>query len=76
MDEFLQRIEEFLTRTGMSATNFGLKSLKNPRFVFDLRKGSGCTLTTVDKVNAFMSAYTGGEVQPNDFYKGDEYGND
>lgn len=61
MDEFLQRIEEFLTRTGMSATNFGLKCLKNPRFVFDLRKGASCTLATVDKVLDFIKQHDEGE---------------
>lgn len=70
MNEFLQKIEDFLKKTGMSATAFGIKTKKNPRFVHDLRKGAGCTLTTMDEVLEFMANY-GGEVQPNDFYKGE-----
>ena len=57
MNEFLQRIEKFLIKHSMSATAFGIKSMKNPRFVHDLRKGASCTLATVDKIDAFMAAY-------------------
>lgn len=72
MNDFLQRIEDFLKKTGMSATAFGIKTKKNPNLVFDLRKGAGCTLATMDECDAFMAQYTGGEVQPNDFYKGEQ----
>lgn len=41
MDEFLERIEFFLTQTGMSATTLGWQALKNPNFVFGLRNGRG-----------------------------------
>lgn len=57
MNEFLQTIEEFLKRTGMSATALGTKSVNNPNLVFDLRKGKSCTLTTMDKVTEYMSNY-------------------
>ena len=50
MDEFLERIEFFLTQTGMSATTLGWQALKNPNFVFGLRNGRGCTVSTIKKI--------------------------
>lgn len=49
MDEFLERIEFFLTQTGMSATTLGWQALKNPNFVFGLRNGRGCTVSSMKK---------------------------
>lgn len=57
MNEFLQKIEDFLQATGMPPTTFGLKAVNTSRFVFDLRKGSGCTVATMDKAKAFMEDY-------------------
>lgn len=57
MNEFLKRIELFLKQSGMSATSLGIKALKNPRFVFDIRKGNGCTVKSMQKVDDFMLSY-------------------
>lgn len=57
MNEFLEKIEEFLKRTGMSATMLGINALKAPNFVFNLRKGQGCTIATMQKVLDFMANY-------------------
>lgn len=57
MEKFLQRIEDFLARTGMSATMFGINALRTPSFVFNLRKGMGCTVATMQKVDDFMNNY-------------------
>lgn len=57
MDEFLKRIEFFLTQTGMSATTLGWQALKNPNFVFNLRNGRGCTVSSMKKVDDFMNSY-------------------
>ena len=57
MDEFLERIEFFLTQTGMSATTLGWQALKNPNFVFGLRNGRGCTFSSMKKVDDFINSY-------------------
>lgn len=57
MDEFLERIEFFLTQTGMSATTLGWQALKNPNFVFGLRNGRGCTVSSMKKVDDFINSY-------------------
>ena len=57
MDEFLERIEFFLTQTGMSATTLGWQALKNPNFVFGLRNGRGCTVSLMKKVDDFINSY-------------------
>ena len=57
MDEFLERIEFFLTQTGMSATTLGWQALKNPNFVFGLRIGRVCTVSSLKKVDDFINSY-------------------
>ena len=56
MDEFLERIEFFLTQTGMSATTLGWQALKNPNFVFGLRNGRVCTVSSMKKVDDFINS--------------------
>ena len=55
-DEFLKRVEGFLKSSGMLPTDFGKYALKNPSFVFRLRKGRSCSLKTAEKVLTFMEA--------------------
>jgi hypothetical protein len=57
----------------MSETSFGTLALRQPNFVFQLKDGRECREATQEKVLEFMASYelTGGEVQPNDFYKGE-----
>jgi hypothetical protein len=57
MNEFLKKIEEFLASSGMSATNFGIKAMNNPTFVFDIRNGRQCLDSTKDKVLDFINNY-------------------
>jgi hypothetical protein len=52
----MAEIDAFRSRTGMSATAFGTNSLNDPKFVSDLHKGSTPSLSTLDKVKAFMQA--------------------
>mgnify|MGYP006934498669 CR=1 FL=1 len=40
--EFLEYVEHFLVKTGMSATTFGIKAKAEPNFVFSLRSGREC----------------------------------
>lgn len=56
-DPFLDHIEEFLQKTGMTPTALGQKACGDPRFVFDLRGGRECRRATRDKVANFMAAY-------------------
>lgn len=57
--EFLEKIENFLQNTGISATVFGIKAVKDSRLVFMLRDGRECREETQAKVLKFM----------NDFYE-------
>jgi hypothetical protein len=52
----MAEIDAFRSRTGMSATAFGVNSLNDPKFVSDLHKGRTPSLSTLDKVKAFMQA--------------------
>lgn len=53
----IAEIEVFRKKTGMSITAFGTLSLNDPGFIPDLReKGRTPSLSTMDKVRAFMSA--------------------
>ncbi|ANW00667.1 hypothetical protein LMTR13_11310 [Bradyrhizobium icense] len=52
----IAEIEVFRGKTGMSSTAFGTLSLNDPKFVSDLHKGRTPSLSTMDKVRAFMQA--------------------
>lgn len=56
-DEFQLVVEGFLVRYGLAPTTFGLWAMGDSRFVFDLRRGRACSLTTVSKVRRFMNEY-------------------
>lgn len=54
-EQFLAEIEAFLATNDMDATNFGRKSLNDPNFVFDLRKGERSpSAKTIDRVRSFI----------------------
>lgn len=55
-DRFLQDIEMFLARTGMSPTAFGERAMSDRGFVFDLRKGRDIRASAIDRAYAFMSS--------------------
>lgn len=55
--EFLQTIEDFLTKTGMAPTAFGILAINNPALVFDLRNGRECREETQNKVLNFIENY-------------------
>lgn len=59
MNELLEKIENFLKSSGMSPTMLGIKAVNNSRIIFDLRKGAGCTLSTMDKILNFIKNYEG-----------------
>ena len=51
---FLADIEGYLTAAGMDPTTFGKRAMKDPQFVFDLRKGRVPSATTLDRVWGWM----------------------
>ena len=57
MNDFIKEIEDFLERTGMSATVFGIKTVGSPAFVFDVRNGRQCLDSTKNKVLDFINNY-------------------
>ncbi|OJY69763.1 MAG: hypothetical protein BGP16_08460 [Sphingobium sp. 66-54] len=55
----LSNIESFLRHTGMPPARFGREAVRDPRFVFDLRKGREPTVRTQRRVEHFMNIYKG-----------------
>jgi len=56
-------VEAFLSERSMEASLFGRRALKDPNFVFDLRKGRCPNLRTIQRVSAFMTAYSSRPVR-------------
>lgn len=50
-------IEDYLAKSGMTATAFGKEVMNNPNFVFDLRKGAGWNSRTPAKIQAFIAKH-------------------
>lgn len=55
--EFNTRMNDFLGRTGLSPTAFGLKALGDPNLMRQIRLGRSPTLRTADRVLAYIDAY-------------------
>lgn len=53
-NQFLAAIEAFLSKEGMTATQFGKAAVNDPNFVADLRRGRSTTTKVADRVMAFM----------------------
>lgn len=52
----LREVEKFLRASEISAARFGRDAMRDPRFVFDLRKGREPRLETVSRVRAYLEA--------------------
>jgi hypothetical protein len=50
----LRDVEKFLKNNSMPAAKFGREAVKDPRFVFDLRKGREPGARTVERIRAFL----------------------
>ena len=50
----LRDVEKFLRNSDMPATRFGRQAVRDPRFVFDLRRGREPRPSTIEKVRAFL----------------------
>ena len=49
-----RRVERYLRRSGMSAARFGRSVVRDPRFVFDLRRGRQVRPLTERRVTAWL----------------------
>ena len=54
--QFVDEVERFLRERGMAATRLGRHAINDPHLVRRLRGGADVTLSTADKVRAFMQA--------------------
>jgi 2,4-dienoyl-CoA reductase-like NADH-dependent reductase (Old Yellow Enzyme family) len=52
----LREVEKFLRTSKISAAAFGCEVMRDPRFVFDLRKGREPRIQTVTRVRAYLEA--------------------
>ena len=50
----LREVEKFLNVSQVSAARFGRDAMRDPRFVFDLRKGREPRFQTVCRVRAYL----------------------
>ena len=50
----LRRIETYMRRNKMAATRFGREAVRDPRFVFDLRRGREPGPRIVRRVCAYL----------------------
>lgn len=55
MTPLLTNIERHLRATHVSPTRFGREAARDPRFVFDLRRGREPRPRTVERVLAFIA---------------------
>lgn len=56
-DQILSEIEAFLVRHRMSAGEFGVRCMRNPSFVYRLRRGQGILDSSIDRVRAYMATF-------------------
>ena len=51
-----RRVEVYLRRSGVSPTRFGREAVRDPQFVFDLRKGREPGPRVTRRVRAYLEA--------------------
>lgn len=56
-NEFLEKVEFFLIKSGISATSFGILAAGEPNFVFGLRKGREAREKKQNRVLSFIARY-------------------
>jgi 2,4-dienoyl-CoA reductase-like NADH-dependent reductase (Old Yellow Enzyme family) len=49
-----RKIESYLRRHGMSATEFGRRAARDPRLVHDVRRGRELGARLVERIETFM----------------------
>ena len=55
--DFLETIEKFLLKEGISPSSFGMKAVNDPSFVDRVRAGRECREETQNRVLEFMRTY-------------------
>lgn len=55
--QLLEEIEAFLSRTGMNATEFGIRSKNDRALVIRLRQGKDVRSGTASELRRFMETY-------------------
>ena len=55
----LGRVERYLRRSGTAPTRFGRDAVRDPRFVFDLRRGREPRESTRRRVFEFLDQHEG-----------------
>ncbi|WP_022683720.1 hypothetical protein [Sphingobium bisphenolivorans] len=53
----LRAVEKFLRESGIAATRFGRESVRDPRLVFDLRRGREPGDRIKRRIEHFMNTY-------------------
>jgi len=51
---FLERVESFIARHGMSPSAFGMAAVNDSGFFFDLQRGRSPRLNTCERIDAWM----------------------
>lgn len=65
LENILDAVEAFLRESGMSATAFGERAMRDPKFVFDLRGGKRELLPSTSKrVVGFMDGWRAAKRRP------------
>lgn len=64
MATLLTEIERCLRRRNISASRFGREAARDPRFVFDLRRGREPRPRTAERVLTFIAAAPPPEARP------------
>ena len=64
--QFEKRMVAFLRRTQLTPSEFGERAIGDRKFCGDVRRGRSPTLTTVDRILAFMEAYDRASSDEND----------
>lgn len=59
--QLLRRVERYLKRSGTPATRFGREAVRDPRFVFDLRKGREPGSRMCRRVADYLESREGGQ---------------
>lgn len=58
MEDLLNEIDEFLARSEMADTTFGLKAVNDGKFVARLRDGGECLPRTVARARNFIQQHS------------------
>jgi predicted transcriptional regulator len=58
VQELLAEIEAYRARSGIDRTSFGRQAMNNGNFISRLEEGTIPTLSTIDRVRAFIDGHT------------------